>query len=306
MRQWWLGSSLQPDLLDQLKYVALFSRDSSDSGKIPSSSELVLRARSAAQDGASRTLYDLFVQVQNTTEFLRLAVERQPRTWSRRGHRCSGPEFGAGRSGWWRWQGAPHVLSTGSGVKLGKDYGKEWRTCKAQITVCSPCHAALTYGALTALTIIQYSRTMAFQVPCEIIPKFEMKGHKPYAHCWWSEMIDFCPVPKYVVFWGIFLMLFADSAGWLMRWEELSSECLLGKIDLTFWEIQLGEVVVLAFGGRTSTATWLTTWHKNYDSFCFRCRLLLYKTEIVFHYKQCRVHFMSLSLVDTVISEIHI
>lgn len=80
MRQWWLGSSFQPDLLDQLKYVALFVRDRSGSGESPSSSELVLRARRAAQDGASRTLCDLFVQVQNTNEFLRLAVERQPRT----------------------------------------------------------------------------------------------------------------------------------------------------------------------------------------------------------------------------------
>lgn len=38
---------------------------------------------------------------------------------------------GAGKSGWWRWQRAAHLLGSGSGVKLDKDNGKEWRTCNA-------------------------------------------------------------------------------------------------------------------------------------------------------------------------------
>lgn len=79
-------------------------------------------------------------------------------------------------------------------------------------------------------------------------------------------MIDFCPVPKYSLFWGIFLMLFADSAHWLIRivqrvlaWEDLPGllgDTAGGSSGVGIWW--------------TSTATWLNYMTQKLRRFLFQ------------------------------------
>jgi len=72
------------------------------------------------------------------------------------------------------------------------------------------------------------------------------------------------------------LKLFADTADGLMRWKEVSIECLFGKMYLPFWKVQQEGMGICWW---TPKATWLN-YKKNHKIFLFRCKFLLFKTEI--------------------------